>query len=172
MSLGAVLDVSKGGKHVATLTPSEGFYDSGEPGQGSVGHLIGGQAVSHVSMDGGVTRDVWSAIAPDISTPRLSRVMSIANKTIPLVRPDEGMIALAVLVREYLKAPPPAQFHLIVSPLVLWIWIGGLIVIGGALIAAWPAPSAIRRRVRVGLRSTEDRRDRAPASPERGLARV
>ena len=71
-----------------------------------------------------------------------------------------------------LKAPPPAQFHLIVSPLVLWIWIGGLIVIGGALIAAWPAPSAIRRRVRVGLRPAEDRRDRAPASPERGLARV
>ncbi|HEU0249815.1 MAG TPA: cytochrome c-type biogenesis CcmF C-terminal domain-containing protein [Solirubrobacteraceae bacterium] len=172
MSLGAVLDVSKNGKHVATLTPSEGFYDSGEPAQGSVGHLIGGQAVSHVSMDGGITRDVWSAIAPDISTPRLLRVMSIANKTIPLVRPDEGMIALAVLVREYLKAPPPAQFHLIVSPLVLWIWIGGLIVIGGALIAAWPAPSAIRRRVRVGLRSPEDRRDRAPASPERGLARV
>ncbi|MGH2879484.1 MAG: heme lyase CcmF/NrfE family subunit [Solirubrobacteraceae bacterium] len=172
MSLGAVLDVSKGGKHVATLRPSEGFYDSGEPAQGSVGHLIGGQAVSHVSMDGGVTRDVWSAIAPDISTPRLQRVMSIANKTIPLVRPDEGMIALAVLVREYLKAPPPAQFHLIVSPLVLWIWIGGLIVIGGALIAAWPAPGAIRRRVRVGSRSAEDRRDRSPASPERGLARV
>jgi len=172
MSLGAVLDVSKDGRHVATLTPSEGFYDSGEPSQGSVGHLIGGQAVSHVSMDGGVTRDVWSAIAPDMSTPRLLRVMNIANKTIPLVRPDEGMIALAVLVREYLKAPPPAQFHLIVSPLVLWIWIGGLIVVGGALIAAWPAPSAVRRRVRVGARSAEDRLDRQPRSPERGLARV
>jgi cytochrome c-type biogenesis protein CcmF len=145
MSLGAVLKVSKGGKQVATLTPSEGFYDSGEPAQGSVGHLIGGQAVSHVSMDAGVTRDVWSAIAPDISTPRLQRVMSIANRTIPLVRPDEGMIALAVLAREYLRAPPPAQFHLIVSPLVAWIWIGGLIVLGGALIAAWPAPSAERR---------------------------
>jgi cytochrome c-type biogenesis protein CcmF len=175
MSLGAVLDVSTGShpaRHVATLTPSEGFYDSGEPSQGSVGHLIGGQAVSHVSMDGGVTRDVWSAIAPDISTPRLLRVMNIANKTIPLVRPDEGMIALAVLVREYLKAPPPAQLHLIVSPLVLWIWIGGLIVLGGALIAAWPAPSAVRQRVRVGVRSADDRLDRPPASPERGLARV
>ncbi|HEX3692943.1 MAG TPA: cytochrome c-type biogenesis CcmF C-terminal domain-containing protein, partial [Solirubrobacteraceae bacterium] len=153
MSLGAVLDVSKNGKHVATLTPSEGFYDSGEPAQGSVAHLIGGQAVSHVSMDAGVTRDVWSAIAPDVSTPRLQRVMSIANRTIPYVRPDEGLIAIAVLAREYVKAPPPAQFHLIVSPLVMWIWVGGLIAIGGALIAAWPAPSAVRARVRVPLRS-------------------
>jgi cytochrome c-type biogenesis protein CcmF len=174
MSLGAVLDVSKKGKHVATLRPSEGFYDSGEPAQGSVGHLIGGQAVSHVSMDAGVTRDVWSAVAPDISTPRLQRIMTIANKTIPLVRPDEGMIALAVLAREYLRSSPPAQFHLIVSPLVQWIWIGGLIVVGGALIAAWPAPSAMRRRVRAraSAGSVEGQSDRQPASPERGLARV
>jgi cytochrome c-type biogenesis protein CcmF len=153
MSLGAVLDVSKVGKHVATLTPSEGFYDSGDPSEGSVSHLIGGQAVSHVSLNSGVTRDVWSAIAPDINTPRLQRVLTIANRTIPYVRPDEGMIALAVLEREYLKAPPPAQFKLIVSPLVLWIWIGGSIVLGGSLIALWPAPSAVRQRVRVRARS-------------------
>ena len=72
---------------------------------------------------------------------------------IPIVRPDEGMIALAVMEREYLKAPPPAQFHLIVSPLVMWIWIGGGIVLGGSLIALWPAPSAVRRRVSVRARS-------------------
>jgi cytochrome c-type biogenesis protein CcmF len=84
--------------------------------------------------------------------------MSIANRTIPYVRPDEGMIALAVLAREYLKTPPPAQFHLIVSPLVMWIWIGGLIVVGGALIAAWPAPSAVRARVRAGARARPGRR--------------
>jgi len=153
MSIGAVLDVSKHGKYVATLTPAEDFYDSGEPSQGSVGHLIGGQPVSQVSMNAGVTRDVWSAIAPAIDTPRLKRIVEIGNKTIPLVRPDEGMIALAVMEREYLKAPPPAEFHLIVSPLVMWIWIGGLIVAGGGLIALWPAPSVVRRRVRVLART-------------------
>lgn len=162
MSLGAVLDVSKAGRHVATLLPSEGYYDSGNPSEGSVGHLIGGQAVSHVSMDAGLTRDVWSAIAPDIDTSRLQRIMTIANKTIPLVRPDEGMIALAVLEREYLKAPPPARFKLIVSPLVMWIWIGGGIVLGGSLIALWPAPSAVRKRVSV----------RARSRAARGLARA
>jgi hypothetical protein len=103
-------------------------------------------------MDAGVTRDVWSAIAPDINTPRLKRVIAIANRTIPIVRPDEGMIALAVMAREYMKTAPPAQFHLIVSPLVMWIWIGGGIVLGGGLIAMWPAPSAVRRRVSVRAR--------------------
>ncbi len=150
LSLGALLDVSKHGRHVATLAPSEGFYDSGDPSQGSVGHLIGGQAVSHVSMSAGVTRDVWSAIAPNIDTPQLKRIMAIANRTIPLVRPDEGTIAVAVMAREYMKSPPPAQFHLIVSPLVMWIWIGGAVVLGGGLIAMWPAPRAVRRRVSVG----------------------
>src|SRR5439155_3764299 len=115
LSLGAVLDVSKRGRHVATLRPSQGYYDSGESAQGSVGHLIGGQPVSHISMSAGLTRDVWTAIAPDISSPSLQRIVSAGNRTLP---PDEGLIAIAYLARSYLRSPPPAQFHLIVSPLV------------------------------------------------------
>ena len=158
LSIGAILSVSKHGKYVATLTPAEDFYDSGEAVQGSVGHLIGGQPVSQVSMNDGLTRDVWSAIAPNINTNRLKRIVEIGNKTIPIVRPDEGMIALAVIAREYIKAPPPAEFRLIVSPLVVWIWIGGAIVAGGALIALWPAPSVVRARVRVRVRGRAARR--------------
>ncbi|HEX3910261.1 MAG TPA: cytochrome c-type biogenesis CcmF C-terminal domain-containing protein [Solirubrobacteraceae bacterium] len=150
LSLGAVLDVSKGGRHVTTLRPSQGYYDSGEPAQGTVGHLIGGQAVSHISMNAGLTRDVWSAIAPDISTPALQRIVNVGNRTLPA---DEAEVALGVLAREYLKSPPPAQFHFIVSPLVMWIWIGGLIVFGGGLIAIWPTPSAVRRRVAMRSRA-------------------
>ena len=30
----------------------------------------------------------------------------------------------------------------------MWIWIGGLIVLVGGLIAIWPAPAALRSRVR------------------------
>jgi cytochrome c-type biogenesis protein CcmF len=165
LSLGAVLDVSKHGRHVATLYPSEGYYASDEPSQGSVGSLIGGQPVSHVAMNGGVTRDVWSAIAPDIETPQLKRIVEIGNRTIPFVRPEDALIAVAFLARAYLQHPPPAQFHVIVSPLVMWIWIGGLIVFGGGLIAIWPAPSALRRRVAA---LTRDRRARAA----QGLARA
>ena len=75
LSLGAVLDVTKHGRHVATLDPSEGFYASEEASQGSVGSLIGGQPVSHVAMDAGLTRDVWTAIEPDIEAPALQRIV-------------------------------------------------------------------------------------------------
>jgi cytochrome c-type biogenesis protein CcmF len=146
MTLGAVLEVSKHGRHVATLTPNEGFYDSSEPAQGSVGHFLGGTAVSHVSMDASLTRDVWSAIAPSISTPQLQRIVEAGNKTIPIVRPDEGIIAVAALAGAYMRNPPQAQFHFIVSPLVMWIWIGGAIVFVGGLIALSPTASALRRR--------------------------
>ncbi len=147
MSLGAVLDVKESRPpfhHVTTLEPSEGYYASGEASQGTVGSLIGGQSVSHVAMDVGVTRNVWSAIQPDIETGPLKRIVTVGNKTLP---PEDSLVAIAYLAREYLKHPPPAQFNLIVSPLVMWIWIGGLIVVGGALIAIWPAPSVVRARV-------------------------
>ncbi len=165
LSLGAVLNVSKHGRHVATLYPSEGYYASDEPSQGSVGSLIGGQPVSHVAMSAGVTRDVWSAVAPNIETPQLKRVVEIGNRTIPFAHPEDALIAVAYLARAYLQHPPPAQFHFIVSPLVMWIWLGGLIVFGGGLIAIWPAPSAVRRRVSVLART---RRSRAG----QGLARA
>jgi cytochrome c-type biogenesis protein CcmF len=159
LSLGAQLDVTKSGRHVATLNPSEGFYASQDGSQGSVGSLIGGQPVSHVSMDAGVTRDVWSAIAPDVEAPSLQRIVKAGNATLS---PEEALVAIGYLARAYLKSPPPAQFHLIVSPLVMWIWIGGLIVFGGGLIAIWPAPSTVRRRAAA----------RARARALRGLARA
>jgi cytochrome c-type biogenesis protein CcmF len=152
LSLGAILDVSKGGRHVATLDPSEGFYASQEASQGTVGSLIGGQPVSHVALNSSFTRDVWSAIEPDIEAPALQRIVKVGNRTLP---PEQGIVAIALLAREYLKHPPQAQFHFIVSPLVLWIWIGGLIVLGGALIAIWPAPGAARRRLSMRSQSSE-----------------
>jgi len=147
LALGAELDVTKGGPkgpHVTTLDPSEGFYASQEASQGSVGSLIGGQAVSHVAIDPGVTRDIWTAIEPNMEAPNLTRIVKAGNEKLP---PDIALVGIGYLAREYLKHPPQAQFHFEVSPLVMWIWIGGMIVLGGALIAIWPAPSVVRSRV-------------------------
>ncbi len=46
---------------------------------------------------------------------------------------------MSTVVRRYLQAAPVVDFRLIVSPLVAWIWIGGVIVVGGAMVALWPA---------------------------------
>jgi len=62
-------------------------------------------------------------------------------------------VAIGYLARAYLQHPPVAQFHFIDSPLVMWIWLGGLIVFTGGLVAIWPAPSAVRRRVALRSRA-------------------
>ncbi len=169
LALGAVLDVTKNGRHVATLRPSEGFYASDEPSQGSVGSLIGGQPVSHIAMNAGITRDVWTAIAPDIETTQLKHIIEVGNHTIPFSSPEDALIAVAFLARAYLQHPPPAQFHFIVSPLVMWIWIGGIIGALGGLIAIWPAPSRLRQSARALSRARSSRRRTGAAQ---GLARV
>ena len=73
LSLGAVLDVTKGGRHVATLYPSEGYYASEEASQGTVGSLIGGQPVSHVAHGRGHhARRVDRDRSPTSKPPRCS----------------------------------------------------------------------------------------------------
>jgi cytochrome c-type biogenesis protein CcmF len=149
LSLGAVLDVSKAGRHVTTLEPSEGFYASPDPSQGSVGSLIGGEPVSHVAINPGITRDIWTAIKPNIEAPNIARIIKAGNEKLP---PEVGLVGIGYMAREYLKHPPQAQFKFEVSPLVMWIWIGGLIVLGGGLVAIWPAPATVRGRFRLGAR--------------------
>jgi cytochrome c-type biogenesis protein CcmF len=48
------------------------------------------------------------------------------------------------IARGYVKEGGPATFKVIINPLVLWMWIGGIIGLIGALIAVWPTRS--RRR--------------------------
>jgi cytochrome c-type biogenesis protein CcmF len=48
------------------------------------------------------------------------------------------------------KSAPPPTFRAIVSPLVAWIWLGGIIVIVGGVICLWPAPDLARRRATAG----------------------
>ena len=129
LTLGAVLKVTKGGHRVATLEPSAGYYPSSEPGKGIVGGLIAGTSVSHVAMNSSLTRDVWTAIEPDIEAPNINRYVTIGNEKIPAlggarVQALAAALTLEALAKEYRKHAPTAQFNLIVSPLVMWIWIG------------------------------------------------
>ena len=48
-----------------------------------------------------------------------------------------------------------ATIHVFVNPLVSWIWIGGLLLLLGSIVAAWPPPG---RRLRVGSRAPADQR--------------
>jgi cytochrome c-type biogenesis protein CcmF len=57
---------------------------------------------------------------------------------------------LVGITRRYRNSPPPTTFRVIASPLVAWLWIGAIVVVGGGLVALWPAGDPARRRVRAG----------------------
>jgi cytochrome c-type biogenesis protein CcmF len=146
ITLGAVLEVTRDGRHVATLAPSRGYYPSlDQAGLGRIGRFFNGDSTSELGLKAGFRRDIWTAVQPDISS--LNPSITRADRSFPNAnRHLEGFL-VSTLVSRYVKSAPAAQFRLIVSPLVGWIWFGGAIVFGGALLALWPAPRSVRHRV-------------------------
>jgi cytochrome c-type biogenesis protein CcmF len=163
MTLGAIIRISRGGHYVGTLRPSADYYPTTPIVGGQVvADLISGDAVQQVGIKSSWRRDLWAAIKPlgttlpalGVQLPEASLVSqadaSISPKWSGSTQLTAAYIELAAIVRQYLKHPPPASFTLIASPLVMWIWVGGLIVLMGGLIAIWPPPAALRRRLRAG----------------------
>jgi cytochrome c-type biogenesis protein CcmF len=150
VELGAVLDARKDGRHVATLRTNRGYYPSAAPfASGSlVQGIFEGEATSEVGMRAGLTRDLWTAIQPDPEY--LAKVIDATAKKTANRPPAQQAEAVGRLLAVYRQGAFPAQFRVISSPLVTWIWLGGLIVFAGGLIALWPAPDAARRRVTAG----------------------
>jgi cytochrome c-type biogenesis protein CcmF len=145
ISLGAVIDVKKGRQRF-TLHPARNYYPTQDPTKGVIGRYFEGEANSEVDVRWGLRRDFWLAIRPDLST--LDKPIADADRRFPTASSDVQALVIAALTERYRRDPPPAAFRAIVSPLVLWIWIGGAIAVLGAMIALWPAPEARLRRVR------------------------
>ena len=147
MTLGAVLDVRRDGRHVATLRPQRGYFPDPDASLGSVGRLIAGEPTSEVALRAGLRRDLWAAITPDIGF--LQPIFTRANQRIPAERADLTMLTLGLIARYYAEKAPAAQFRVIDSPMVTWIWLGAIIALLGALIALVP------RRRRAAVRVPE-----------------
>jgi cytochrome c-type biogenesis protein CcmF len=168
ISFGAVLEVSKRGKHVTTLRTTRGFYPSQDATQGPVGRFFNGEADSNVGLRAGLTKDIWTVVNPDLTplagliaqgnrvfNTDLTQAMTSAAKLPPsrqqaALAPlwqarDQAIVAIAA---RYVSHPWPVEFLLIVDPLVTWIWLGAIIIASGGLIALWPVPVAVRRRVK------------------------
>jgi cytochrome c-type biogenesis protein CcmF len=143
MTLGAILDVSKNGRHVATLTPTRGYYAALDPGLGPVGRYFAGEATSEVGLRASLRRDIWTAVQPDVGA--MQPMIDGLDRRFPLATGRSEGLLLAALAARYEVRPPPASFRLIVSPLVEWIWLGGAIAGLGGLIALWPARVTARR---------------------------
>ncbi|HXS43742.1 MAG TPA: heme lyase CcmF/NrfE family subunit, partial [Solirubrobacteraceae bacterium] len=123
-----------------------GYYPAQAPSGTLVRALLEGEATSEVGMKAGLTRDVWTAIQPDPD--RLNKVVDALDARVRGRPLAEQAQAVGRLLALYRAGGFPAQFRLIASPLVTWIWLGALVVFAGGLIALWPAPDAARGRVR------------------------
>jgi cytochrome c-type biogenesis protein CcmF len=148
VTLGAVLEVSKRGRHVATLTPSRRYYASPDQESfGRLGRFFHGESTSELGLRAGLTRDIWTAAQPDLSA--VEPLLKDADRRFPDANAQlEGFIVTAA-ARRWTEGAPVADFRLMVSPLVGWIWLGGVIVVGGAMVALWPVPRRVGRRVPV-----------------------
>lgn len=149
IALGARIGVSKDGKHVTTMETARGYYPVPAPMLGPVArYFADGEPETAVGLKAGWTHDIWSAVQPDLDP--LQGFADKLDKAAKGKPPRFQAAAVGLLVSQYLHDPPPATFNLEVSPMVRWIWIGAIIVLGGALIALWPTAEYARRRVRAG----------------------
>jgi cytochrome c-type biogenesis protein CcmF len=145
ITFGAVLRATKDGK-TQTLRPERNFYPARDLENGAIGRYFEGEATSEVDIRWGAGTDLWTAVRPDIS--ELDGPIREANRRFANANGDVQALVIAAIVERYRSSPPPANFRVIASPLVAWIWVGGGILLLGGLIAVWPAPEARLRRVR------------------------
>ena len=143
VAFGALLDVRKGDERF-TLAPTRNFYPASDA-SGPIARFFEGEATSEVDVRWGLRRDLWLAVRPDVAA--LAPIARKLDQRLAGASGERQARAIAALSEIYRRDPPPAAFRALVSPLVAWIWIGGAIVVLGALIAAWPSPEARLRRV-------------------------
>jgi cytochrome c-type biogenesis protein CcmF len=155
IDLGAVLRVRRGGGEPITLRPARSFFPSADASLGAVSRYFEGESTSEVGLRGGLRRDLWTVVAPDITGLRriAARGDAVFRQAGSLPEAERAAAlgeALRRLAASYRREADPVGFRVLVSPLVTWIWIGALIVFGGGLLALWPAPAGARRRASAG----------------------
>jgi cytochrome c-type biogenesis protein CcmF len=151
ISLGAVLSVRRGDGAPRLLTTAKDYFPSQDPTLGPVSRFFDGESTTTVGLRPGLRNDIWSAVSPDTSrlAPRIAQGDRVFTKSAGALSAEQVnqflAVALSGLTTSYAKNPPPATFRLEVSPLVSWIWFGGLIVLLGGMLAGWPSPRGVTR---------------------------
>ena len=143
ITFGALLDVKRGGK-TWTMNPQRNYYTADDGRGGTFGRFFMGDSTSEVDLRWGVTRDLWTAVQPDLSV--LMAPLRDANRRFDDPAGEVQLAVVAFLADYYSRHAPPATFRFIDSPMVAWIWIGGGVGLLGSLWALWPAAEARRRR--------------------------
>jgi cytochrome c-type biogenesis protein CcmF len=144
------LSVSRDGKDLGTLAPARNYYPTQDPNAGPIGRYFMGESTSEVGLRSRAGGDLWTAFQPDLSV--LNPDIKRGNRQLADLPPAAQEFAVLALIQNYVESPPPVNFRVIVNPLVGWLWIGALIALAGAVMAAWPALDS-RRRLEASYRA-------------------
>ncbi|MGN6168455.1 MAG: hypothetical protein ACTHQQ_09840, partial [Solirubrobacteraceae bacterium] len=134
-----------------------------------------GSTESHIGLNSGLMRDIWTDVDPCAGggsssclgplQPQINQANAQMQKALNevarlpvaqqrrLLAPSSPLWAarnarIVKILSTYTRRPWPVTFLMIVSPLVMWLWIGGLIMVCGALISLRPLPALFRLRAR------------------------
>src|SRR3954470_7986690 len=132
ITFASVIDVERNGKHTI-LRPAHNLYPSRDPSVSPFARFFDGESTSEVGLRWGLGRDTWAAIQPDLSI--LQKPVAMADKKFGKADAQTQATLIRALGQMYEQRAPAAVFRVIVFPFVAWIWIGGLLLIAGALIA-------------------------------------
>ena len=154
IAFGSRVRVERDGKLVTVLRPERAYYPINAPTLGAISRYFEGNATSEIGLKAGLRRDLWIAEQPDIEA--LQPIIKKGDKVFadaqdgltPQQRGEFLGLALGGLIERYRASAPPAQFRILVSPLVTFLWLGALLSLCGGLLAAWPEPGVLRGRVR------------------------
>jgi cytochrome c-type biogenesis protein CcmF len=187
ISLGAVLRVSRGSQPVARLRTAYGLYPSQDTSLGPIGRFFNGSTESQIGLKSGFLRDIWTVVDPCAGggsssclgplQPQINRANAQMERALAAIAKlpaaeQQRLLAsnsplwaarnarIEKIVSSYATHPWPVTFLMIVSPLVMWLWIGGLIMVAGALISLRPLPALTRLRARAAAYASSARSGR------------
>jgi cytochrome c-type biogenesis protein CcmF len=149
ISFRTILDVKRHGKHTV-LEPSHNLYPANDPATGTFGRYFAGESTSEVGLRWGLRGDTWTAVQPDLSI--LNKPVAMADARFPGATPQVQATILNALAEMYQVRAPAATFRVIFFPFIAWIWLGGALLLLGALIAFRRPPRPRRERARAGAR--------------------
>lgn len=153
ITLGAVLEVREGDRRFV-LAPRRNYYASGDlAGLGATGRFFEGESTSEIDIDTSVMRDVWVAVQPDVQV--LRAAIDEADRRFTDPSAETQLVILSALVQRYARRSATVTVRLIVFPFVIWLYLGGAVVLAGAAIALWPRRRRQHAEVPVAVPESE-----------------
>ncbi|MGH2981250.1 MAG: heme lyase CcmF/NrfE family subunit, partial [Solirubrobacterales bacterium] len=147
IAFGAVLDVAKDDERFTIHPTREYFRPASFTTQRPISGFFDGESTSEVGLRRGLGNDFWTAVQPDIravmrsarqadgrfrrlARGRMRAATASGNQRFvaeqaSVLQQIQGL-AIREIANGYLDDPPPAVFHVIVNPLVTWMWIGAM----------------------------------------------